>query len=1403
MGIDVLGPLTIEGDQNALGRRDRVVVAALAVHPGEVVSAEQLADALWGERPPQSWQKVVQGCVVRLRKVLGTHTIETLPLGYRLVLPLDQIDAQRFDRAVARARELLAAGDPERSAVVLAEALTLWRGRPLTELDSWDDARIEASRLIELRDSAEELYVEAALRSGQHDTVLAKAQALVAEAPLRERRWVLLATAQYQAGRQGEALQTIRRLRTILNREYGLDASSAVDVLEQAILRQEPSLLVDSALPDPSPVCPYPGLKPYDVGDADTFFGRDEDIAACLRKLSDTSVLVVAGPSGSGKSSLVRAGVAATLRRDGDPVVVLTPGPHPVAALAAAMPGTTVPVLIVDQFEELFSLCQKVEERESFLATLMAHQAPLVISIRADRLSEVPDYPAFARLVERGLYLLSGMRQDDLRAAIEQPARRASLVVEPGLVDLLVNEVTDQAGALPLMAHALRETWQRREGRTLTVAGYNASGGIQRAVARSADEVYERIPPEQQPILRDLLLRLVTPGPRGEPIPCRQPSRLLVTCPEDDTMIDLLVASRLLTSDAGVVGIAHESLARAWPRLRGWLEDDLEGQRVLHHLAIAADSWNDLGRPESELYRGVRLAKAVDWRDRTTPTLTATETDFLAASTQLSERDLHAAERRARLQVRVNRRLRAALATGAVLLAGTLIAGLAAVRQADRAEQAATHELARKVGGQAFLTEEMSSALLLAAQGVRLDDAPETRANLVAAIGKYPLLIRSIAAPFGRTSNLDVSPHGGRLVSGDNRATFHLYDAASGAVLHSYRFAPVAEAAEIVTTPRFSPDGRLIAAISGTHDGTAIDPAWPIRLFNADSLKPLTVQPAAPKTAVRLKSLAFSADGRYLVVAAQSATGDWGAVPGFALVWDVDALDRQPRRVALGEGPQRAAISPDGQTIYKPWPLTAIDVPTGTQKWQRSDLVGGPIVDSTIGLPIVEVSTDGRRIAYVHPGPVRTDRTLTTVVDAHTGQTIREFRSTADPPRAAAFSADGKLLATAHFGGEVVVWEIATGHALHRFRTVEVSWAVAFGPDLRTLYTAGDSGMLRAYDLAGRQRYLAWTQAAPPRHYLHILASGNGKRTAYLWNEGGTSWVSFSESHSGRMTPPARLGLELLGEGQAPASWHPDGNRLAVHDLRTVVVVDASTGKVLQTTEQAEVLSVGYIDHGNRIVTGKDSGTYYFDAAMNPQGATLQFVPDCCTAASPDGEAAVLFQEGRSGATMFWRIIRAADGKVVRQGELSTTVNAAAFSPDGQLIAGTGSGGVFTIDVRSGVLKFAPSVGRKSEGTSVRFSPDGTRLVAGAADGTVTLWNTRTLDILLTVATATDAIPVAPIFTEGSEDVSIPAYDGKAYHWKTTTTQILAQACAMAGRNLTLAEWTQNFPDRTYQETCP
>jgi hypothetical protein len=381
--------------------------------------------------------------------------------------------------------------------------------------------------------------------------------------------------------------------------------------LEQAILRQDASLAAAVALPEASPVCPYLGLVPYDVADADGFFGRDAAVAECLRRLTDVGVLAVVGPSGSGKSSLVRAGVAAALRRDGRRVVVVTPGARPMDALTALPQSGPVPELVVDQCEEAVTLCRDADEQSRFFAALARHaeQALLVVALRADRLGELSAHPAFARMVERGLYLLKAMDESDLRAAIEGPSRQAGLLLEPGLVDLLVHEVEGEPGALPLLSHALRQTWARREGRTLTVAGYQASGGIRGAVAKSAEQVYEHAPPQQRPMLRDLLLRLVAPSPEGEPVRSRVPRRVVAADAEHEQMIELLVGARLVTSDEGVVELAHEALARAWPRLRSWLDEDVEGQQILRHLATAADTWQAMDRPDSELYRGVRLAR--------------------------------------------------------------------------------------------------------------------------------------------------------------------------------------------------------------------------------------------------------------------------------------------------------------------------------------------------------------------------------------------------------------------------------------------------------------------------------------------------------------------------------------------------------------------------------------------------------------------------------------------------------------------------------------------------------------------------------------------------------------------------------------------------------------------------
>jgi WD40 repeat protein/DNA-binding SARP family transcriptional activator/energy-coupling factor transporter ATP-binding protein EcfA2 len=1417
VGIAVLGPLTIQGERKNLARRDRVVLAALIVHPGEVVSAGVLADVLWGERPPASWQKVIQGCVVRLRKVLGNHSIETSTDGYCLTIPLDEIDIQRFERAVARAGVMLAAAEAERSALVLADALTLWRGKPLAEVENWDAARIEIARLEELRQLAEELYVEASLRSGAHESVLGKAKVMTAEAPLRERRWALLATAQYQSGHQGDALTTLRQLRTMLDDELGLDAGQEIDALEQAILRQDPSLVVTSALPEPSAICPYQGLKPYDVHDADVFFGRDAEVVVGVRKLAETSVLAVVGPSGCGKSSLVRAGVVATLRRDGIRVVAITPGVHPMATLAAALPGQGAPPpLLVDQCEEVFSLCEDVVERESFLTRLADHsaEAPLILSLRADRLADLSSHPIFARAVERGLHLLTAMSEADLRVAITEPARLASLVVEPGLVDLLVAEVAGQPGALPLMSHALAETWQRREGRTLTISGYHASGGIQGAVAQSAEEIYAQVGPGQQAMLRELLLRLVTPGPDGQPIRSRLPRRTVVTSAEADALMDLLVGSRLVTSDDGVVELAHEALARAWPRLRRWLEEDLEGQQILHHLTTVADSWNSLGRPESELYRGVRLAKALEWRENTTTPLTDIEDEFLAAGEHLSEAELRAAEDQNRYHVRVNRRLQGALITGAFLLIGALLAGFLAVGQADRADRQATAAQqaalvadAGRAGAKAVVQTDIDTSLLLAVAGVRLDTAPESRANLLAAVAKHPQLIRSIPTQRLDAYGLEVSADGRRVVLFDATGAVLLYDLANGDLLRAYRPSnplPGASHLDFLGPIAFSSGDRELAV--------AMPPPTtePVRFLDPMTLLPTAQRlPGFTKTPARATHISYSKDGNSLVAMIQyygdGILNDFSR--GAVFVWDVHPGRQPSLRMTLAlpaSAVRDVAISPAGDRVYTSNPVAVYEVPTGRQLFSLPDLA---FIE-------LDLSPDGRTLALAAEAGDVAGANFEDVllVDAATGEVRQRMKRHTDQLLGVRFSHQGRLVVSMGTDQRAVVWEVASGRVLEEVQISEGdSLTAGFSPDDATLYTETADGALRSWDLTGRRRYIAQVKDAPGFVYgCRLVSTGGG--AVY---RGVGSAASFTDVATGRV---ARLSGAISDSWtNTCGSWHPSGQMFATADTEGFISTwQVRTGRLLARRKVAhsKVLDLDYSGgDGNRLVVGEESGLAVMldSASLRPVSAPLQVGGSIAwVSASPDNRTAMVLTGGRHLSDRLdlpstgWALIDLAQQKVVRRGTLPiSNPQVLSFAPNGKHLAiGSGKGEVLVLDMASGTPVAAPQLVHQGWTNGLAYAADSSLLVTGGYDGSVSLFDGDTAALLGSVRTPNHQIVSADFSTDG-HTVVMGTYDDGIYLWDTRLEHAIETACQMAGRDLTAAEWQQNFGARPYQKTCP
>ena len=438
--------------------------------------------------------------------------------------------------------------------------------------------------------------------------------------------------------------------------------------------------------PAPATQCPYRGLLAFDADDRAFFFGREAVLGSVIERLAPRRLLALVGASGSGKSSLLRAGLIASVGAGEVPGVTSTRLVHPGAQPPAAIDGDAATLVVVDQFEELYTLCDDPAERGRFIDALLAHPGPVAIGVRADFYGELSAHPELASAVASNQILLGAMSEEELRRAVTEPARLAGLRLEPGLVDVVLGEVAGEPGALPLLSHALRATWERRDGRTLTVDAYRASGGVTSAVAQSADALVEAVPAGERHLLRNVFLRLTELGDGVEDTRRRVPIDELV--PQDvpgDAVRGLLgrfADARLVTLGEGTAEVAHEVLIREWPTLRGWLEEDREGLRLHRRLGDAARIWEAAGRDPTDLYRGTRLGAALEWAQGHHDALNAAERAFLDASVAESER-----ERRA--QIRANRRLRALLAGAGVLLVAATVAGLLALRESDNARDSA------------------------------------------------------------------------------------------------------------------------------------------------------------------------------------------------------------------------------------------------------------------------------------------------------------------------------------------------------------------------------------------------------------------------------------------------------------------------------------------------------------------------------------------------------------------------------------------------------------------------------------------------------------------------------------------------------------------------------------------
>jgi ABC-type branched-subunit amino acid transport system ATPase component len=676
-----------------------------------------------------------QGAELRYASCVGTGEparaalAETASATAPILLVLDDLDAA--DESLLEAVREAESSFANRSALILATSRTPGSGERHRELQVLDQAALVELASALAGDAAPSLPPDlldgtGGLPKRVHEDI---AEWLRAEA----------------SRRLGEAADRAAAGRHEL-RAAQADLTSSVIDLQRAL----GSFEADGAVVEQA--CPFKGLASFDVADADDFFGREQLVAEIVARLPGATLLGVVGPSGSGKSSIVRAGLSSALAGGALPgsehwtQTVIRPGEHPLAELERARTRGTGSrhLLVVDQLEEVFTICRDEDERAAFLDALIASTPgeTLVVAARADFYGRFAVLPALASSLAENHVLVGPMEADDLRRAIELPARRAGLLVEPALVDALVADVTDEPGGLPLLSTALVELWQRRDGRTLRLDTYRESGGVRGAVARLAENAYANLTAEQRAIARSILLRLAEA--EGEAVSRRRASlsELELDVNEDARrVLSVLTESRLVTVSEEAVEVAHEALLREWPRLRAWLEDDAEGRRLHRHLIQATKDWEESARDSAELYRGPRLAAALEWAGEHPTELNDLERRFLAESEALGEREV----RRIR---RTNRRLRTLLAGTAVFLAAALTAGgfaifqsMEAQQESDRAERAARLALARELAFASLGLPPSQSELsiLLAREAVettrRTDGivAPEAQEALIAA----------------------------------------------------------------------------------------------------------------------------------------------------------------------------------------------------------------------------------------------------------------------------------------------------------------------------------------------------------------------------------------------------------------------------------------------------------------------------------------------------------------------------------------------------------------------------------------------------------------------------------------------------------------------------------------------
>jgi WD40 repeat protein/DNA-binding SARP family transcriptional activator len=1228
--------------------------------------------------------------------------------------------------------------------------------------------------------------------------------------------------------------------------EIGSDAVDADALADAARVALEPKTVAGPRRADERN--PYKGLRAFTEADARDFFGRRELIHRLLARLNEADpgsrFLAVVGPSGAGKSSVVRAGLVPAIRRgalgnaDGSFIAEMFPGPHPMEELEAAIlriavrpssrlrdileggsrgileavdvtiPGEADVVLVVDQFEEAFTLATDDRERELFLESLRVAAAEpssrlrVIVTLRADFYDRPLTYPRLGELLAARTEAVPPLTPDELEQAIRSPAEQVGIRPEPGLVAQMIANLAHQPGALPLLQYALTELFERRDEGKLSLSAYAAMGGVAGALSARADRIYQATDPAGQRAIKQVFLRLVTLG-EGRQDTRRRVARSeldsLEVGPEGiDGVVNAFGRHRLLTFDREpstrepTVEIAHEALLSAWQPLRTWIDDARQDLRLDRGLGQAAAEWRGSGRDPSFLLRGTRLEQLEGWAAATDLAIGRAERAYLKAS--LDQRERERAEegvrrdREARTERRSRRRLRALVgvfAAAAVVAASLTVVATTQSRRAQREERiAGARELAAAAVANLEVDPELS--ILLANEAVArtrsVDGSvlPEAEEALHRAV----VASRTLMSVAGLGGLVDWSRKGLFVTEGpEDTGIVDIRDASTGESVHRF----IGHDTDL-NDVAFSPDGTMLATTGDDGALRVWDPA------TGD----LIMEKVGKKGAW---GPSFNADGSLIA----AAWRDQGTVR----VMD-PSTGRVVRTFPGIPAPLRTALSPDGRllAIATDRGAVVIDLETGKEAFDLPE--SGESQD-------LAWSPDGR---YIAAASVLVGGQ---VWEAATGELRFVLVGRVKEVQAVAWSPDSSRLATGGLDGVATLWQIGKEGtrqlmSLAARETKTGIVGLAFSPDGTRLMAAGEdpTAGVRIWDVGPAGDAELANLPGPDGYPDDVEFMPDGRRLAASSGWGSVRVWDLKTVHALQTIGPRRD--RDASDGEVPRSFDvsPDGRAIAIATTdQKVRAWNTATGEELFTVAHpSQVLAVAWSPDGTHLVTaGWDGWARIFDRSgvnirtLPPAegclatwgGVRLDACPMIGARFSPDGRLVAIsyfsHQPGKPHshvAIWAWE----PDDIVRTIGAPSWTTNVA-FDPSGSRLAAASSdrGTVWDVDNGSEVAILA---GNSAVVEDVAFSPDGSLVATASRDSTVRLFHTDTGRQALVLRGHSCPVTGVAFSPDGTKLASMSTCDGVRV-WALDIDDLIK----IADREVTRALTNEECRQYLHVDRCP